>query len=232
MERIIIRLALLLLLAALIFGFLQMANSAPAPALIKVAVLDTGMDTTDPYMCPESRDFTGEGLADLDGHGTNITRLIEDNAGPGNYCILMLKIFYIDPFQPHYAEALEYLVAQHAQLVNMSIGGELFMPFEKTALLAVLNQGAQLFAAAGNDSLELTRKNCKIYPACLDSRIRVVGSTAASSNYGNRVNLILDGVDAVVGDSRRSGTSPATAIATGLALKKYMRTHTQSELRK
>ena len=63
----------------------------------RVAVIDTGIIVNEknaPYLCKTGhRDFTGMGLYDEEGHGTEVVNYIIDNAKTKNFCIVMLKFY-------------------------------------------------------------------------------------------------------------------------------------------
>ena len=54
-------------------------NYANAENRVRVAVIDTGIDSelATPYLCKDgNKDFTGKGMKDVSGHGTNIAGII------------------------------------------------------------------------------------------------------------------------------------------------------------
>ncbi len=204
-------------------------------AELKVAVIDTGLDISDSrftgVLCKEGhKDFTGTGLIDTDGHGTHIVGIIKKYAGStANYCIIILK--YFDTAQggrentQHEIEALQHAVEQHAVIINASYGGPTLE--ENEYLIIKEHPETLLIGAAGNENEEKRR-----YPGCMGlSNTRCVGALghdgkrAPFSNYGRWVDTWQPGVDVIStypkGKTHSlSGTSQATAIETGLEIKK------------
>ena len=158
-------------------------------------------------------------------HGTNIVGLIDKYArGSGSdYCMVILK--YYDPQQAgsnnlkSTIEAIKYATNIHADFINYSGGGTGYSAPEKEAVEIFLDQGGRFVAAAGNEASDL--KTHPYYPATYDSRIVVVGNKniyeyrSPTSNYGTRVDRWEYGENAEGLGIILSGTSQATAIATG-----------------
>lgn len=208
----------------------------------RIAVIDTGLDLSDPRfkdsLCATGhKDLTGSGMKDTNGHGTHIAGLIRNTAGPGNYCLIIVK-YYIEnvPESEHVkrsVQAVEYAASLGAEYVNYSGGGG---NFEEREYLAIKEHPKTLFiVAAGNEGHNLAEH--PYYPASYNSEnIIAVGNLTAeltrakSSNYGSKVNAWE------VGENRlsdlpcteahlvrcygaKSGTSQATAVHTGNLLK-------------
>ena len=86
---------LTLLLITLIF---LIPYKTAACEQIKIAIIDTGLDLSDPrfagHICNKGhRNFIldNDNTEDNNGHGTHIAGLIRSNAGEGNYCFLIYK---------------------------------------------------------------------------------------------------------------------------------------------
>lgn len=119
----------------------------------------------------------------------------------------------------HFARALDWLVTERVDIVNMSISGP------KNGVLAQLLSaadagGAVLVAAVGNEG-----RGVVAYPAAdpkviaitaVDARLRLYGA----ANTGAEIDFAAPGVDLLVasgdGSGYRSGTSYATAIASAV----------------
>ena len=120
-------------------------------------------------------------------------------------------------------EAFEYLLKVKPDVINLSGGGKGRIPKEQRAVKNLLNAGVVIVAASGNEATNLN-KNCNYFPACYDKRIIVVGNTAKSSNYGNKVvDITLDGNNINVLGKVMSGSSQSTAIFTGLLTENLIR---------
>lgn len=190
---------------------------------IKVAVIDTGLETK--YMdqvplCESGhKDFTKEGLTDTHGHGTNVVGLIVKNSNISGYCVVLIKAYgFKNKTEVQYMrEAIEYADKIGANVLNISGGGLGFSKLEYEAIKRLLDRGATIVAAAGNESLDLD-KECNYYPACYDKRIYVVGSMSEDSNHGKIVDIKIDGAKKTAFGKTFSGTSQSTAQFTGLML--------------
>ena len=117
-------------------------------------------------------------------------------------------------------EAIEEATRLHVDFINISGGGYGFSRREHKAVMAAIEQGIIIVAAAGNDNANLDRY--PFYPGCYDKREMVVASTSStgdklpSSNYGSQVRFYELGLN-VCGAYNicHSGTSQATAVTTG-----------------
>lgn len=194
-----------------------------AAKTLKVAVIDTGLDENyikyTPLCETGHKDFTGEGLNDINGHGTNVTGLIVTNSQTTNYCIVIIKAYaYRNGHRSYIPEALEYAYNIHANIINLSGGGPDQIERERNIVLKILNSKVVLIVAAGNDGIDLDQ-NCYYYPACYDSRIYVVGNNSISSNYGKYVDIVYDGNNKSAFGQTMSGSSQSTALFTADLLK-------------
>ncbi len=70
---------------------------------IRVAVIDTGLDLSDPrFSALLCKDIKGvnlvpkEGIRDLIGHGTHVAGIIKKYAKDANYCMMIIKYYSID----------------------------------------------------------------------------------------------------------------------------------------
>lgn len=193
----------------------------------RVAVLDTGYNykTGTAKLCATGHhDFTKEGLTDGHSslHGTNIASLISNYAAGADHCIVLLKIISKSGHANNraYYAALSYAAEQKFEIINLSISGKGYEPEEARLVKTLLNRGATVIAAAGNDGINMDIEGCVVYPACVDKRIYVVGSKLDSSNRGAEVDIYLPGRNYKAGGVTLSGTSQATAQFTGLVIRK------------
>lgn len=192
---------------------------------IRVAVIDTGFSTVyndKVKFCEDSiYDFTGYGIKDVVGHGTNIAGLIVENNEKIDYCLIILKFMHQSSALNigFYFKALEKVVELKPDIVNLSLGGPGFYRFEAQSIKTLLDNGIQVVAAAGNEGINLNIK-CFFYPACLDSRIHVIGNKSATSNYGRVVDEIIDGNNKTALGFTASGSSQSTAIFTQRLIRK------------
>lgn len=213
---------------------------------IKVAVIDTGFGYNklpkDNRLCYWGhKDFTkkgaqyiGEGSfipVDTVGHGTNIVGIIENYASKSNinYCIVILKFYSKNQSNLQNLKssiaAIKFATDElKVDYINYSGGGPEEDAEEKQAVEKFLNQGGKLIAAAGNDGKLIGSWDAEYYPAMYDKRIVVVGNLgkngfrARSSNYGKLVNRWEIGEEVTGYGITMTGTSQATAVATGKIL--------------
>jgi len=208
---------------------------------LRIAVIDTGFgyDNAGAWgnnrLCRYGhRDFTNLGSKlflgistpvpkDNDSHGTNIVGVIQDTAGPLNFCIIVLK--YFDPNMSRdltgkaAVRAIRYAEELHADVINFSGGGNAEDSDEDAAVRSYLDHGGKMFAAAGNYGLDIDKFH--FYPAMADPRVIVVGNLNqdgtyhTGSNYGKRLNVWEIGVNVTGYGITMTGTSQATAVATG-----------------
>lgn len=201
-----------------------------AVAKVQVAVIDTGLSANSTVkLCEERKNFTeSPSLADEIGHGTNISHIISDEAGGVSFCQYSMKVFTNQPTEKDSIDftvsALRYVLDKKIMVVNYSAGGLIYDKTEAELIKKLLDSGVVIFTAAGNESLDLDKK-CTYYPACYDSRLVVVGSTSEDgsiskfSNKGKIVDLWVKGENISGGGFTMSGTSQATARATGKYIK-------------
>ncbi len=196
----------------------------------------------DPSAQPNSHLFTTDYVL----HGTHVAGTIgaSGNNSVGvsginwSVQIMPLKIFNDDGEgdTDGIAEAVEYAIANGADIINMSYGGSSSTQTEETVMTAAADAGIVLVAAAGNESHNLN--NRPFYPACYANVIGV-GATDDSDIITSFSNFGSDCVDvAAPGEfiystyyyddtgtysaldeeyGYMSGTSMATPVVAGIA---------------
>lgn len=190
-----------------------------------IAVIDTGMPSTPSikkYLCTDGhRDFTGIGIRDVHGHGTNIVGLIIKGMNPKTHCIVILK-FYHDQTVNNVSAYSSYLWKLKPSMINMSLAGPEFNPLEYSVLKALTQAGTVVVVAAGNDRQDLSI-DCNTYPACYklgSKNFHVVGAPdLAASNYNGPVTDLDRGLYQCALNVCFSGSSQATANVTAKLLK-------------
>ena len=115
-----------------------------------VAVIDTGVSSD---YAVASKDFTGEGDTDENGHGTKVAQTILENADD-KALILSLKALGKDGtgYMSSIMQAVQYAREQHVDVINMSISAPdhgLNDSF-KSLIKNAISDGIQVVAAAGN----------------------------------------------------------------------------------
>lgn len=206
----------------------------PMPSTVRVGLIDGPIDLASPALRGiEVRidDFTGGAAEGSTAHATGIATLIASRGyqdfPPG--LAQGAPLFAAAVFKATngadsanaaaIAQALDWMVQNHVQVVNLSLAGP-----ENEVLAEVIGKAAQkgliMVAAVGNDGVDRVA-----FPA---SDPNVFGVTAIdvrkkrfpAASFGPEVDFAAPGVDLAVyegaGPAYRSGTSYATAIATAI----------------
>lgn len=199
---------------------------------VKVAVIDTGTDTTHPFL--KGRVYAGYNVytkkksqKDGHGHGTHVAGIVADNS-PSNVKILPVKVMKDDGTGTILAikSGIDYAVKQGVKVINLSLGGTCVgddCPIAKSVKSAI-KKGVTVVVAAGNDTDD-TKNTC---PANITSCITVASCTADAgtisgfSNYGSAVDLTAPGTNilsCVPGNSYQymDGTSMAAPFVSAAA---------------
>lgn len=205
---------------------------------LRVAVIDTGLDLSDKRfegkLCNKGHQyFTGDTIKDTHRHGTHVAGLITKYAGDSNYCLLIYK-FHGDRFDgsatmDRLISSLYAAMAQGADVVNISGGGRNPSYLEKEIIKN--NPNVIFVVAAGNNGENLDLPENTYFPASyfLPNIIAVSsldrdGKRSKTSNWSKKtiselgeevVSFLPNG-----GEGPISGTSQATAIATGKLVNK------------
>lgn len=216
-------------------AFLLISNAYAGDLRERIAVVDTGLSygsVPSIFLCKDGhKDLSNTTLEDSHWHGTLIISIIAKGINPVTQCITMIKwinypIENISNSQTikRVAEALEYAITLHPKYVNLSLsGGKAYKP-EHDAIQKLLEQGAVIVVAAGNDGIDLS-KSCNIYPACYkfnSPRFKVVanydiGIRHIRSNYNGPVN------------EQEDGSSVGTSKSAAVFLSKYIKGINENE---
>jgi subtilisin family serine protease len=230
------------------FEYSQSGNGSSVPpnpsalgnANVKVAVIDTGEDSTHPELTPKiiyqkcfvsdqnGQNQTSSSFAtDPQGHGTDVAGIAaaaSNNglgfAGAGGaVSVLAYRVFPTpddacatggsgDPqcgaASDDIASAIEDAIAQHANVINMSLGGSACTggqdsdPTEGKAVADAIAANVVVVAASGNSAPTTTAVNA---PAC-DPGVIAVGATS-----------LADGQPNGAGNSNGSASSPTEYVA-------------------
>jgi len=231
--------AVCLIYLALVLFFNSFARAADDRS--HIAVVDTGANIPAGYaryICNDNShlDLTNQGLNDVNGHGTNIAGILAKSMNPTRQCLQIIKWYHN---QEHYEKMrklylLEYLSSRSlkhalkykAKFVNLSYGGPEPYPEEYRELMNLLNTGAIVAIAAGNEAVNLDNA-CNYYPACYaiaKKNFHVVGNKGSgSTNYGNRVTDWANGNNVEGFGVVLTGTSQATAVWLSEEIKRAYR---------
>lgn len=158
-------------------------NSIPFTKEVKVAILDTGV-SSDGKRILDGKNFsaTGNGTADDNGHGSNISKLILNNTSD---LVKILPVKVMDSTGHgtllSLYQGIEYAIEQNVDVINISLAtAAKDTTLIQSAINDAKNAGIKVIAAAGNDNM-----NVKYYaPANIESVIAV----AAVDNKNNRAN--------------------------------------------
>lgn len=205
---------------------------------VRVAVLDTGCDTSHPDLigqfAVEPRDFTGSsiGAGDVVRHGTHCAGVIAANKNGqgvvGVACeakLIIGKVLGDDGSGQGswVAAGIDWAVAQGAHIISMSLGSSANDPRIEAALKRAVAAGAFVIIAAGNSGP--FNPGDIDYPARLNLGINVAainkaGNISDFSSRGPSVTFAAPGeqiLSTIPGGryARMSGTSMATPFLAG-----------------
>lgn len=193
-----------------------------------IAIIDSGISlfqSRQPYMCKNGlvTTYNDDGLDEM-GHGTNITSLISPSIDAKTTCLVSIKVVSlrnnaINNNISNYLKALEFATFIKPRFLNVSMSGNYNSKTEYDFFIKMLKNGTIISVAAGNEHNDLSI-NCIAFPACyrplipkkLKDNYNVVGSLTTNSNFGDVVNVYLDGKEK--GYPVKSGSSQATAMMT------------------
>lgn len=236
------------LVTSLFLAFIVMAPFRALGKTLTVAVIDTGIDSiSNKKLCKKGhKSFVSrlpDALSDENGHGTHVAGLIVKNAGDADYCLVAMK-YYSWRNSPqvnfqNFKAALRYAINIKVDYINISGGGGNPDREEFELIQAALKKKIKVIVAAGNEDHDLSA-HCDYYPACYDPKIVIVGNLQStsnstltrspSSNYGSNVNRWEIGTE-LESDlpggklGTMTGTSQATAVATGKMIKARFKKH-------
>lgn len=206
---------------------------------VKVAVLDTGVQQDHPDLKDAIvgvKDFTGDGIADVGGHGTHCAGMIgaRPPAGGDGFVgiaprsqLLIGKVLGNGGSGSYggIAAGIDWAVEQDADIISMSLGGSSTHPVLFEAVHSALAKGKLVICAAGNEGS--LYQNSVGYPGKYGSVITVGahdknGNRTGFSSAGGEIDFLAPGEDILstyIGGSyaRLSGTSMATPFVAGLS---------------
>jgi cell wall-associated protease len=184
-----------------------------------VAVIDSGVDPTHPDLqgriSSDGYDFLAKTakMADDMGHGTHVSGIIAANSNnaigisgiaPPSVTILPLRIltpafnnfaFNGELVSNYAADAINYAVAHHASIINMSMGWPKIVdtPNVRTAVQNAIQNNVMMIVAAGNDKKDQPTFPCSYEGVICVGSITNTGALAIYSNTGGQVDLLAPG---------------------------------------
>ncbi|MET8754692.1 type VII secretion-associated serine protease mycosin [Streptomyces sp. NPDC004667] len=214
---------------------------------VRVAVIDTGVDRTNPQLSGAldpgaGRDFLdpkgGDGTNDTVGHGTKVAGLIAARPQEGTGFVGLAPEATVIPIRQNdgqgngnaatLAQAIDHAVAKGAQVINISQDTDAPLTPDSElgkAVQRALDAKAVVVASAGNDGL--TGQKRRTYPAAFPGVLAVASSDrnnerAAFSQPGDFIGVAAPGVDMVstvpgFGQCIDNGTSFSAPYVAGVA---------------
>lgn len=205
--------------------------------MVKIAILDSGIDWTDNVVVKERKNFIpGESdetplFDDLHGHGTGVASIIaskglnSDVRGVNNNVELYSARVLDENLQApvsRVVEAIYWAIEKDVDIINISFGTEKYSEALKSAIEAATDKDILIVAAAGNNGNEVVN-----YPAAFEEvlsvgAINAAGEISGFSSRGPKVDVYAPG-EAVSAhgnfgeDLVLSGTSLAAPHVTGVA---------------
>ena len=176
----------------------------------------------------DGQDQDGDGSPDgAVGHGTQVAGILAavGNNGTGiagtawEVAVMSLRVTSPegDGFFPSFVRAMEYAIANGAQIVNISLASAVFPETAREAVEAAQDAGLILVGAAGNTGLGVT------FPAASPAVI-AVGAHAGQTNPDGRaafspsvagVDLVAPGVDILTTDVAAGSGVPGYRAVSG-----------------
>lgn len=202
---------------------------------VKIAILDTGVNAQADLNVIANYDMTASpsGYADVDGHGTHVAGLAAAKVNNGVFgagiapdaAVINIKVLGDNGSGPAdgIMAGINRAVLDGADIINMSLGGNMYHGPYAAVVKSAYNAGVALFAAASNDG-----SKAKAYPAAYDGAI-AIGAVQQDkgrtyfSNYGSWVKFSAPGwqlPSLPTGGNKpavMSGTSQATPVTVGTA---------------
>jgi serine protease len=218
-------------------------NLANAGAGIKVAVIDTGVDASNPdlnsgqvlngieYLTNATYDNcaggTADGKSDLNGHGTHVAGIIS-GSGIGirgvTPAVDILPVRVLDQFgsgnSTDVACGIKWATDNGAKVINMSLGSTTQSASITAAVAYAISNNVTVVAASGNNANSVPNANATNYPAG-DVGVIGVGATnpdgtwASFSTFGSFVDVSAPGVGII-----STCSAPEASTGSGPSLKR------------
>ncbi|MEZ0494540.1 S8 family serine peptidase [Kineococcus sp. TBRC 1896] len=196
---------------------------------VKVAVLDSGVDPTQPDLVGRVQplgNFTGESDAIVVDHGTEVATVVAGAYGNAvgaagvapEVTVLSGKVCRKDGCPSDAVVAgITAAVKAGANVVNLSLGGPDYNSTTAATIQWAVERGVVVVASAGNSG---ATGNAVQYPAAYPGVVSVSASTtsgaaAAWAQHNSSVDLSAPGEAIPVGTPRRSDGSYAVVAASG-----------------
>ncbi len=189
------------------------AHRTDSGADVRVAVLDTGVDASHPYLAGHvlgGYDFVSGATASGDevGHGTTVAGLVIACAPAAKILPVRVLDASMQGTVARVAAGVHWAVAHGADVVNMSLGGSATSSAVRAEILAGTARGVVFVAAAGNSGTSLA------FPA---SEPDVIAASGVAGPRGDVSAPSINVAGPFPGDRwfRGTGSSFAAALASG-----------------
>lgn len=194
-----------------------------------VAVIDTGIDDTHPFLgnrIVNGHDFIENDAKPMDVHfhGTHVAGIIADIT-PDNVKIMPIRVLDKNGqgYDSDVAKGIRYAVDNDADIINLSFVGDEFSQYLSDAIEYAHSKNVLVVVASGNEGGD----TANYYPAS-DANVLVVSAVdqndtiASFSNTGSSIDISAPGVgiiSSVPGNrfESHSGTSMAVPFVSGIA---------------
>lgn len=224
------------------------ATNASASSVVKVAIIDSGVDYSDNVVVKERKNFITESpvttplFEDLNGHGTSVASIIAGAGIDSEVCgvnrnieLYSARVLDENNQAPvsRVVEAIYWAIEKEVNIINISFGTSTYSEALEIAVNEAVDRGILVVAAVGNRGEEGVD-----YPAAFDSvlavgSINASGSVSDFSAKGVEVDVVAPG-EAVLAqgnfgeDLVFSGTSLAAPYVTGIASLLWSKDMTKS----
>lgn len=182
-------------------GLPQFTAPSTSEEAIVVAVIDSGVDATHPYLAGRvlqgyNTFDSSSDTADSTGHGTHVAGIVARATENYDVNILPVVVLNEDEFGASYqiAEGIRWAADQGAHVINLSFGGPTKTKIEQEAIQYARDKGILVVTSAGNDGTDAHLT----YPAS-ERDILTIGAAneqqelASFSNYGNVIDVVAPG---------------------------------------
>lgn len=176
-------------------------KSGKSDARIVVAVIDTGVDVSHPYLqnrIVQAYNITEgtEDVKDMRGHGTMVAGIIA-NCTPETVKIMPIKA---ENNYEDIAQAIEYAVSKGASVINISLNASAKEDNRVVteAVTEAVRQGCSVVVAAGNDGKDVENYTpANANNAIVVTALNVNDVLDSHSNYGENVVVSAPGTEIV-----------------------------------
>ena len=197
---------------------------------VRLALLDSGIAWHHSWFARanlQAKDFTGSGLADSTGHGTQMASLLVGPWGLIPQATLLfgkvLKATSATQSEVYLARGIHWAIQQQVDILVLPLGRSQPSRQIQTALNRAIDNGIRVFAAAGNRGPDTI-----LFPALLPGVAAVTGADktgtvltgCTSGELADCIALgkvLVPSLSASTDPATLVGSSPATAIAAGIA---------------